>query len=186
VALALALRHGRRGQRRAAGATSGGGGGGGGGADTRPRQQQWWRRRRERRRGGGGVLLFSMDYVFWSIIPPGRRHGGEFLVVSRTTTKLQSLPRRSRPSLDPAWGRLGRGRGGAGRHHRPGRPDLAGGPSLALLRSLTGPARQIRPASHFLDLRSACWLLTSGQASQILASYGDTRTRRHHTVARLE
>eukprot|EP01047_Picozoa_sp_COSAG01_P107250 COSAG01_NODE_36278_length_519_cov_15.716667_1_plen_29_part_01 len=29
-----------------------------------------------------------MDSVFWSIIPPGRRHGGEFLVVSMTTTKL--------------------------------------------------------------------------------------------------
>ena len=71
----------------------------------------------------------------------------------------QSLPRRSRPSLDPARRRTGRGGAGAGRHHRPGRPDLAGGPSLALLRALTGPARQIRPASHFLDLRSACWLL---------------------------
>jgi hypothetical protein len=27
----------------------------------------------------GLPLLFSMDSVFWSIIPPGRRHGGEFL-----------------------------------------------------------------------------------------------------------
>eukprot|EP01048_Picozoa_sp_COSAG05_P038757 COSAG05_NODE_18845_length_302_cov_0.448276_1_plen_31_part_01 len=29
-----------------------------------------------------------MDSVFWSIIPPGHGHGGGFLVVSRTTTKL--------------------------------------------------------------------------------------------------
>eukprot|EP01047_Picozoa_sp_COSAG01_P086882 COSAG01_NODE_19741_length_992_cov_1.628219_2_plen_31_part_01 len=29
-----------------------------------------------------------MDSVFWSIIPPGRRHGGEFLAVQGTATKL--------------------------------------------------------------------------------------------------
>ena len=110
-------------------------------------------------------LVLLVDLVWWSNDPNNPLDWGppgDFFLKPRVTSLVgapQSLPRRSRPSLDPARRRVGRGQGGAGRHHRPGRPDLPGGPSLALLRALTGPARQIRPASHFLDLRSACWLL---------------------------
>ena len=98
----------------------------------------------------------------------------------------QSLPRRSRPSLDPARRRTGRGRGGAGRHHRPGRPDLAGGPSLTLLRPSDWPCPPDPAGQPFF--RSQISLLAAdirpGQSD--LVGHGDPRTRRHHTVARLD
>jgi hypothetical protein len=134
-------------------------------------------------------LALLVDLVWWSNDannPLDWGPPGDFLKKVRAARPIgapQSLPQRSRPSPDPARRRTGRGRGGAGRHHRPGRPDLVGGPSLTLLRPSDWPCPPDPAGQPFFRSQIGLPAAASGQASQIwwatAAHVRDDTTPRH-------